>query len=69
MLTPICTIIASSWSIEADGGHYVGWTLHKKADGKDLKADHRRFFFSGPGDGCDGLLVSGGKCFVIFKQQ
>ena len=22
---------------EADGGHYVGWTLHKKADGKDLK--------------------------------
>eukprot|EP00434_Breviolum_minutum_P000732 symbB.v1.2.000645.t1/scaffold7.1/size571927/13 len=23
----------------ADGGHYVGWTLHKKADGKDLKDD------------------------------
>ena len=22
---------------KADGGHYVGWTLHKKADGKDLK--------------------------------
>mmetsp|Transcript_52726 Transcript_52726/g.123308 ORF Transcript_52726/g.123308 Transcript_52726/m.123308 type:complete len:520 (+) Transcript_52726:80-1639(+) len=23
----------------ADGGHYVGWTLHKKADGKELKED------------------------------
>merc|ERR1719384_1570989 len=23
----------------ADGGHYVGWTKHKKADGKDLKED------------------------------
>merc|ERR1719436_1134928 len=23
----------------ADGGHYVGWCLHKKADGKDLKDD------------------------------
>eukprot|EP00933_Yihiella_yeosuensis_P036697 TRINITY_DN3046_c0_g1_i1.p1 TRINITY_DN3046_c0_g1~~TRINITY_DN3046_c0_g1_i1.p1 ORF type:complete len:525 (-),score=163.93 TRINITY_DN3046_c0_g1_i1:239-1813(-) len=23
----------------ADGGHYVGWTLHKKADGKELKDD------------------------------
>jgi len=23
----------------ADGGHYVGWTLHKKADGKDIKDD------------------------------
>ena len=26
---------------EADGGHYVGWTLHKKADGKDLKASYQ----------------------------
>lgn len=23
----------------ADGGHYVGWTLHRKADGKELKDD------------------------------
>jgi len=23
----------------ADGGHYVGWVKHKKADGKDLKED------------------------------
>jgi len=23
----------------ADGGHYVGWNLHKKADGKELKDD------------------------------
>merc|ERR1719171_1347200 len=23
----------------ADGGHYVGWALHKKADGKELKDD------------------------------
>lgn len=23
----------------ADGGHYVGWVLHKKADGKELKDD------------------------------
>jgi ubiquitin carboxyl-terminal hydrolase 14 len=23
----------------ADGGHYVGWCLHKKADGKELKDD------------------------------
>ncbi|CAE8589048.1 unnamed protein product [Polarella glacialis] len=23
----------------ADGGHYVGWTLHKKADGKEFKDD------------------------------
>merc|ERR1719437_266943 len=23
----------------ADGGHYVGWVKHKKADGKELKED------------------------------
>lgn len=23
----------------ADGGHYVGWTKHKKADGKEIKED------------------------------
>merc|ERR1711879_96169 len=28
----------------ADGGHYVGWTLDKKADGKDLK-DNRWVLF------------------------
>ena len=37
--------VSSSQISKADGGHYVGWTLHKKADGKDLKEPHCDGFF------------------------
>lgn len=63
-------VIPTVWNpfSEADGGHYVGWTLHKKADGKDLK-DTFRGVGVGHGAGCTWQRPSmfGDGSFVVAK--